>query len=256
MAKRIDYTLILPCYNEASHFRESVSEIFSVLTLSRYTFEILFIDDGSSDGTRSLIRAFCRRHPECRFLFHETNQGRGAAVMTGIRAATADIVGYMDIDCEVSPIYVPSCIRVVKEHVAEVVVGKRIYRTRPSSIIREILSQGYRFLADRMLDTGGVDTESGYKFFDKRAFLPVLPTITNRGWFWDTQSIVQSRRMGLKVSEVPVLFLRRQEKPSSVHIIRDTLEYIAALISYRTELDANRPVRTHSARVGRVRKTV
>lgn len=226
MNRQVDYSLILPCFNEASHFRGSVAQILSVLSLSRYRYEIIFVDDGSSDATRKMIESVCKKNPNCRYVFHKKNIGRGAAVATGILESNAPIVGYMDIDCEVSPFYIPSFVQILMEHRADIVIGKRIYRTHVSSIVREVLSVGYRTLVSHLLGTDGIDTESGYKFFDKKAFLPVLAAIHNQHWFWDTESIVLSKRRGLRIVEVPVLFLRRTDKQSSVRLISDTLDYV------------------------------
>lgn len=226
MKKRPDFTLVLPCYNEEPVFSDSVRLIIQTLQMCILSFEILFVDDGSTDKTKEMIKAVCKRFPFCIFFFHATNKGRGAAVSTGIRKARGEIVGYMDIDCEVSPLYIPSFVTIVKEHKADVVVGKRIYRTTFTSIIREVLSVGYRMMVRSILDTGGIDTESGYKFFNKKAFLPVLQKIRNQNWFWDTESIVLARRAGLRIREEPVLFLRKAEKKSSVRLIPDTLSYV------------------------------
>jgi hypothetical protein len=233
--KHLDFSLILPCYNESTHFKGSVAQILSSLSLSRFAYEVIFVDDGSTDETRKLIRQICRKNPTCRYIYHARNMGRGAAVTTGIRSAGAAIAGYIDIDCEVSPIYIPLCVQYIKNGLSDVVVGKRIYRTSVRSMLREVLSTGYRIAADRFLGTHGIDTESGYKFFDTKAFLPVLSDIQNQHWFWDTESILESLRHGLRVQEVPVLFLRRPEKKSSVRLVHDTIAYIQAIYAYCTK---------------------
>ena len=226
MNTKPDVTVILPCYNEDAVFTGSLRDIIQTLSLSRFSFEIIFVDDGSGDLTRERIKRVCRADKRCRYVFHPQNLGRGAAVSSGMREARADIVGYMDIDCEVSPLYIPSFVQILKEGRADIVVGRRVYRTTFSSIIREILSVGYQKITSTFLGTDGVDTESGYKFFNKKAFLPVCSEIRNNGWFWDTESIILSLKKGLSVREEPVLFLRRFDKQSSVRLIPDTLLYL------------------------------
>lgn len=232
MNSTIDYSLILPCFNEATHFHDSVAQILSSLSASRYRYEIIFVDDKSGDNTRKMIAAVCKKNRNCRYVFHTKNLGRGAAVRTGILLSKAPIVGYIDIDCEVSPSYIPTFVQAIKQHKADIVVGKRIYRTNASSFMRMVLSVGYMKITDVLLHTQGIDTESGYKFFDRRAFLSVLATIKNQQWFWDTESIILSLRKGLRVREEPVLFLRRADKHSSVRIIPDTWEYIKNILMF------------------------
>ena len=239
MKKQPNVSVILPCFNETAVFDASVKLIVRTLSASRFSFELIFVDDGSSDGTRKLIKQACRTHPHCRYVIHEKNKGRGAAVTTGILHSNAPIVGYMDIDCEVSPLYIPSFVQMIKKREADIVVGKRIYRTTLFSLVREALSVGYRIIARVFLQTGGIDTESGYKFFDKKKFLPVLSSIVNQGWFWDTECVALSQKKGLRVVETPVLFVRRNDKHSSVRIIPDTLEYLKNVWTFYRRIRKN-----------------
>lgn len=225
--KRIDLSLILPCYNEEPVFAGSVASIIRVLSRSSLTWEIIFVDDGSRDRTRTLIADILRRDKRCRAIYHAANTGRGRTVTDGIHAARGRVAGYMDIDCEVSPVYLPDMAGRILDGQADMLIGRRIYRSSVTSMVREIMSVGYRALVSRLLPTAGLDTESGYKLFDRAGILPVLEKTTDPHWFWDTEIVVFSRLAGLTVSEYPVLFIRRTDKQSSVRIIRDTVTYLA-----------------------------
>ncbi len=238
MKRGLDLSLILPCYNEAGLFTSSVARIQSVLEASKLSHEVIFVDDASSDGTQKFIKDTCKTTGIFRYraVFHAVNRGRGRTVSDGIRAAKGKIVGYMDIDCEVDPIYMPKLVSLVLSGEADVVIGKRYYRTSPRAALREILSRGYQWLSDKMIGTGGLDTETGYKFFSRKKILPVLSKARNPGWFWDTEIMVYARRAGLRIKEEPVLFLRRFDKHSSVNIIRDTTDYLVNLWKLRSQL--------------------
>lgn len=227
----IDLSLILPCYNEAGLFRESVARITSVLDATKFTYEIIFVDDNSRDGTQKRIEK-----TPYRAIFHTKNYGRGRTVIDGMKAAKGSVVGYIDIDCEVDPVYIPKMVKTILAGAADVVIGKRYYRTSPQSIMREILSRSYRWISDKMIGTGGLDTETGYKFFDRKKILPILSKATHPGWFWDTEIMVYAKRAGLTLREEPVLFLRRFDKQSSVHIVRDTIDYMVELWKFRKKL--------------------
>lgn len=238
MRKKIpDLTLVLPCYRETPVFIGSVDLIVSVLDNSRLTYELVFVDDGSTDGTVELIEQTVRTHPKTmRALFHSANTGRGKTVADGIAAARGSVVGYIDIDCEVSPVYIPYIVRMILENRADVVVGERIYRSSFGSLLREILSVGYKRLVRSLLPTGLIDTESGYKFFNRKKILPVVAKTRDPHWFWDTEIIVRSRLAGLRVTQKPVLFLRRFDKQSSVHIVSDTVAYLRSIVRLRRQL--------------------
>lgn len=234
--RRVDVSLILPCYNESGLFAESVSRIRGVMEHSKFSYEIIFVDDKSHDETPSLIRAVCAGYPKLRAVFHTKNCGRGQSVKDGIHIARGKVVGYIDIDCEVSPVYIPSMVALILMRHADVVIGRRFYRSSPRAIVREVLSRGYQWLSDCLIGTGRLDTESGYKFFNRKKIIPLLKHTKHRGWFWDTEIMVYARRARLMIKEVPVLFLRRFDKTSSVRIIPDTIDYLIHLYRFRRVL--------------------
>ncbi len=215
---------------------ESVAHITKVLEASKFSYEVIFVEDKSSDNTADLVYAAVAKHKKFRAIFHRVNQGRGASVGDGIKAAKGSTVGFIDIDCEVSPVYIPEMVSMILAHKADVVVGNRIYRTSLSSIPREVLSRGYRRLCDIMFDTEGIDTESGYKFFHRKKILPVLCQAQHPGWFWDTEIIVLGKRAGLAIVEMPVFYERRRDKTSSVHVAIDTVDYVRSLFALRGRL--------------------
>lgn len=239
MKRPPDLSLVLACYNEAPLFAQSVKEILRVLRLSRYTFKVIFVDDNSSDATAMLIKKTCERIPACRALYHQKNYGRGKTVADGIRAAKGNVVGYVDIDCEVSPVYIPDMVKKILEGEADVVIGKRIYRSSIVSIPRQVFSLGYQWLADTMIGTGGLDTETGYKFFNRKKILPIVAAAHHPHWFWDTEIMVYARRAGLRIMEVPVLFIRRFDKKSSVRVVWDIADYLVNLWRLRQRLASN-----------------
>ena len=202
MKRAIDLSLILPCYNEAGLFEESVSRIQNVLDGSTFTYEIIFVDDYSSDGTQKRIEK--TRH---RAIFHARNYGRGRTVTDGMLAAKGKVVGYIDIDCEVDPVYMPNGLSVLA------------------------LSNGSIFIA-----AAPALILSCLIIYHRKKILLVLSKVRNPGWFWDTEIMVYARRGGLRIVEEPVLFLRRFDKKSSVNIVRDTIDYIVQLVKLRNSL--------------------
>lgn len=234
MSDQFDVSLVLPCYNESEHFQQSVDRIIGVLDSTDFSWEIIFIEDASSDRTPILIRNYIKRHPRKHLsaYFHDRNLGRGATVSDGIRKTQGKIVGFIDIDLEVPPDYIPQFVRAI-ENGADVAVGWRIYDFTLKSLPRWIASKGYNVVRDRMLGTTLRDTEAGYKFFKRSTILPILKQCKSPGWFWDTEIVVRSQRSGLKIKEIPVVFIRRFDKTSTVRLLPDTLVYLRELWRFK-----------------------
>src|SRR3989344_723588 len=241
---RYDLSLVIACYNEEGFLRESVGKIASVLDDSVFSYELIFIDDNSLDHTKEIVASLVKKTPRSRAVYHAVNEGRAEAIRDGIVLARGRVVGFIDIDLEVSPVYIPRFVRMILRNHADVVIGLRVYREGLLSLHRSVLSRGYSWLVRSMLGIPYKDTETGYKFFDRKSILPVLAKTTHKGWFWDTEIMALAYYQGLRVIETPVLFVRRFDKKSSVHLIRDTIHYFLNLLAFRKHLAV-----THSSPV-------
>lgn len=205
---------------------------------SNISYEIIFIDDKSpSDNTAEVIKKICESNPkQLRYVLHEKNQGRGAAVMSGIYTAKGSIIGYIDPDLETPAYYIPQLTNEIKKGY-DIVTGLRIYSDSPLMFHRTITSYGYRKLAKLLIGMKFKDSESGCKFFNKEKILKVLPLTKAKHWFWDTEIMMESYFQNLSIKEIPTLFTRKvNEKGSTVLIFRDTKDYFKQLIEYRKRL--------------------
>jgi glycosyltransferase AglD len=237
-----DLSLVIACYNEEPLLETSVRETFRVLDGMRATSEVIFVDDRSGDRTREIIDTIIALHPgrALRKIEHSVNVGRGGTVADGIRAARGRYVGFLDIDLEVHARYIPSCLAALDEGY-DVATALRIYKFTWRSVDRYILSTGYRALMRRLTRVSLQDTETGFKFFRRDRILPVLDQTEDTGWFWDTEIMVRAQRAGLRIVEIPALFIRRFDKRSSVNAIPDTIAYLKKLWRFRRELDRQEP---------------
>lgn len=237
----IDISIIIPCYNDAPHLTWGVDEVLDTLRRARWTYEIILVNDASPDNTREVIEQIIREHPDenIRALHHEKNTGRGRAVADGVRMARGQYAGFIDIDLEVHARYIPAHVQALEKG-ADLAVAYRVYRVRPGIILRAVLSKAYIKLVNRALGNRLRDTEAGYKFFRRDRILSILDQVRDDGWFWDTEMMVRSQLAGLKIEFVPALFLRRNEKPSTVRLFSDSFDYFRKLMAFRAELQETR----------------
>jgi hypothetical protein len=232
--EEIDFTLVVACYNEEPILEASMIETFRVLDALKWRSEIVFVDDRSRDRTLEVIERICAANPDraIQVIAHPANVGRGGTVMDGIRAARGRFAGFIDIDLEVHARYLLPCLLAL-EAGADVATALRVYRFQWRSLDRFILSRGYRWLVSMLIPMPFQDTETGFKLFRRDRILPVLAECEDRGWFWDTEVMVRAHFAGLRIVEVPALFLRRFDKESSVHNVRDTVEYLKKVWAFR-----------------------
>jgi len=104
VGEKLDLSLIIPCYFEEEVLEKSVEELLLILDNTRFSYEVIFVDDGSKDETKKIIERILaedRGKHRLKKIFHEKNVGRGGAVNTGIRNAKGEVVGFIDIDLEV-----------------------------------------------------------------------------------------------------------------------------------------------------------
>jgi glycosyltransferase involved in cell wall biosynthesis len=237
LSSSIDVSIIIACYNEEPLLQNSVQKILTIMDSTHWRYELIFVDDFSRDRTRELIDEIIDQHPNSliKKIFHKKNTGRGRTVADGIQVAEGKYVGYLDIDLEVGAHYIPYMIDALMQGY-DVATAFRVYKATLQLLIRTILSVGYRMLMRFMLSLPLEDTETGFKFFNHEKILPILAQTKDPGWFWDTEIMARSFHAGLRIIELPCLFIRRFDKKSSVNVIKDSFEYFEKLIIFRQEL--------------------
>jgi len=236
--KRIDLSIIIACYNEEPVLRGSVAELLDVLNITRYhdSYELIFVDDMSCDTTVTIVQELMAQNPcvRMRLIRHSENTGRGRTVTDGLMAARGNVAGFLDIDLETPAHYIPAAVLEI-ERGADVVSALRIYKFMWRTLYRHVLSVGYHRLEASMLQVPLKDTEVGFKFFNRERALNVLHECQDPGWFWDTEVMARSYFSGLRIVEMPTLFIKRYDKKSSVRIFHDSFEYFLKLLKFRRE---------------------
>lgn len=235
MKRNTVLSLVLACYNEGPTFLSSLKKIRMTLEDLPYGYEIVCIDDASKDETLQTLQRFAKPYKNIRVLAHKKNVGRGGTVKEGILLAKGKYVGYIDVDLEISAIYISEFVRTLKAG-ADVVIAQRVYQENVSSMPRWLASKCYILLVRRMLHLPFKDTEAGYKFFKKSTIMSVLKRTRDKKWFFDTEIVARSKKAQLVIEEIPVLFMRRADKKSTVRLIPDSIAYIQAIRKYKNML--------------------
>ena len=236
-SNNIDLSLIIACYNEQEILVNNVRRLKDILDFARLKYEIIFVDDYSSDRTTTIINDLVSKNNQYKSIFHKENMGRGKSVSDGIKASKGRVVGFIDIDLSTSPTYIPSMVLEIDKG-ADIATANRIYKLRinPYFLFRIFLSKGYIIFSRFLLKTKLKDTETGYKFFNRTKVLAILDDINNNHWFWDTEIMTNAYFNNYKIIELDTLFKRQPGQKSTVIIFRDIIDYLIALIRFRKRL--------------------
>lgn len=226
----MDVSLVVPCYNEGPYLEGNLQTLYNLLSLLKVDFEMIVIDDKSINDSFQRAKVFVEKNGHAYILGNKVNKGRGYTVTEGIRRAKGKVAGFIDIDLEVaSQNIIPLILKVLEGY--DVAIGKRIYKIKWDP--RWILSRGYASFVQAVCKTPFLDTEAGCKFFNREKILPVLNETEDMHWFWDTEVVTRAYYKGLKIAEVPVLFIRDNQKYSTVRFFRDTFYYFKRLLHFR-----------------------
>jgi len=233
--KRIRVSIIVACYNEGLVLKESLNSLIRFMDCTNYEYEVILVEDKSNDDTLSKCQEFVNKYPNFKLICHEFNRGRGKTVTDGILASENNVVAFIDIDLETPVHYLLPLFQAIQDG-ADVGIADRIYKIKAHSLHRWVLSKGYMHLVRLFCKTPIFDSESGCKAFNKESILPVLKEINDERWFWDTEIIVRSYYKKLNIMQVPTLFIRRREIPSTVKLFRDSIRQFSKLLKFSKEI--------------------
>jgi glycosyltransferase involved in cell wall biosynthesis len=198
-------SIIIPCYNERSTILSLIKAVKDCPVENR---EIIIVDDGSKDGTRDILQSL--GDPEARVIFHERNQGKGAALRTGFSAATGEICIVQDADLEYDPQEFPIVIQPILDGKADVVFGSRFQGGRPHRVVYFWHRVGNGFLtlmSNFFTDLNISDMETCYKAF-RREVIQAINIRENRFGF-EPEVTAKIAKMNLRIYEVGISYYGR-----------------------------------------------
>jgi glycosyltransferase involved in cell wall biosynthesis len=224
----MNLTVLIPVYNEVNTIEEIVTRVQSMNIAS----EILIVDDGSQDGTRDLLKNI-ELHDDIRVVLHEKNQGKGAAVRTGIRASKGDVILIQDADLEYDPREYPNLLKPLNEKLADVVYGSRFLGgpRRPTMFWHMVANKLLTLMTNILYNTILTDMETGYKVF-RREVVENMPLHAKRFDF-EPEFTAKILKRKIRIFEVPISFNPRDYDEGKKIGILDAFEAVWTLVKYR-----------------------
>jgi glycosyltransferase involved in cell wall biosynthesis len=220
-------SVVVPCYDE----RRTVLALLDRVLASPWTAEVIVVDDGSTDGTRELLAG--ADDPRLTVLLHDENRGKGAALRTGIAAATADFVIVQDADLEYDPAEYGEMVSPLEQGVADVVYGSRFVSSRPHRVLYFWHSLGNRaltLLSNMFTDVNLTDMETCFKAF-RREVIQAIEIEEDRFGF-EPEITAKVARARLRIFEVGISYSGRTYDEGKKIGWRDGLRALWCIIKY------------------------
>lgn len=224
----MNLTVIIPVYNEEKTIREIVRRVKATQLAS----EILIVDDGSKDKTREILKDL-EQTEGVHVILHECNKGKGAAVITGIKAAQNEFALIQDADLEYDPRDYPVLLKPIEEGIADIVYGSRFLggARRPILFWNMVANKLLTFVTNLLYNNILSDMETGYKLFRRDLILGI--PLHARGFEFEPEFTAKVLKRKIRIYEVPISFNPRDYSDGKKIKMSDAFVALWTLIKYR-----------------------
>jgi glycosyltransferase involved in cell wall biosynthesis len=219
-------SIIIPAFNEAPFLPEVIRRVEE----TPYDKEIIVVDDGSTDGSREYLTGSIMKGTKV--ILHEQNMGKGAALRTGIAAATGDVVIVQDADLEYDPRDYPALLEPIMQGKADVVYGSR-FLGGPHRVLffwHAVGNSLITLISNMFTDLNLTDMETGYKAFRKRVFETI--TIESNRFGFEPEITAKVARKGFRIYEVPISYSGRSYQEGKKITWKDGVMAIFTVLKY------------------------
>jgi len=237
-----ELSLFFPCHNEEENLLPLVDEALASLSALATRYEVIIVDDGSTDGTAAVAASLVAAHPGVvRLVRHEVNRGYGGALRSGFAAATMRRVAFTDGDRQFRVADLALLLQVSRERNAPVTVGFRLRRADP--LIRRVYAGVYRFANRFWFSLSVRDVDCAMKLFDRSVLVNV--SVASNGAFFSAELLIKLRAVGVVVTEVGVPHFPRTAGSASGARLSVVLKAVRDFWSLRFALWRDRDAALH-----------
>jgi dolichyl-phosphate beta-glucosyltransferase len=227
-------SIVIPCYNEEQRLPRTIARIERYLTEKGVSYELILVDDGSSDGTRKIMDEAAERNRSLRLEALPHNRGKGRALAEGVAAARGAEILVTDADLS-TPIEELDKLRAELRKGAGVAIGSRALRGSrvevSQPIYRVVMGKAFNILVQAVLLPGIWDTQCGFKLFRADVAHDAFAALTTDGFGYDPEVLYRAKKRGVKIAEVPVVW--RNSAPTKVSPIKSSIDMFKHVMRIR-----------------------
>ena len=226
-------SIVIPIHNEEPSILPLYDRLTAVLESIQKQYEIIFVDDASTDDTASHVEKRAGVDPRIRLFRHSRNWGKTAALRTGFAAVTGDLVVIQDADLEYDPADIPDLIAPILADRGDVSLGSRFMVKRAGRVLyyRHYLANKFlTFLNNILTDLNCTDVETGYKAM--RAEIAKTLIIESSGFGFEVEFIAKCKKAGYRLFEVPINYFGRTYEEGKKITFVDGLAAIYFIVKF------------------------
>ena len=220
-------SVVLPAFNEEAFIKEVIDRTEAQVRASSSDYEIIVVNDGSSDNTQEIVNTVSERNPWVRQVSFERNRGKGYALKRGFWEAKGDLVVFLDSDLDIDPSQLGMLIGGIGD--ADILIASKWHSESSVSmpLFRRFQSKAFNTLVRFFTDLSFKDTQVGLKVMRRRSVEEVIERSFVDRFAFDVEFLVLSRRLGLKVVESPV----KLSIPKQSLSLRDLVQMLYDIIT-------------------------
>jgi dolichyl-phosphate beta-glucosyltransferase len=231
-------SIIIPAFNEAQRIPKTLERVDDFAATLGLHYEILVVDDGSSDGTSEVVKNIAKQRKSVRCAGYERNRGKGHAVRVGMLVARGKVRLMTDADCSIPPEEIPRLIEPLLAGDADVAIGSRYVGESNVRVSQPRWRVAWSRLCNKVVQrtlVGGIeDTQCGFKGFTADAAREIFAMTKIDGWAFDLEVLALARDRDLKVEEIGVEW--HDDPRSKINPVKDFLKVLGEWWTIRKNL--------------------
>lgn len=231
----IKLSVVVPVYNEEKRLKSGFDHYYSYLKKQKYPWELIFVNDGSRDNTLDILNKTAKGKTNIRIISYDRNQGKGYAIVQGIKNAKGGIILFTDLDHSV-PVETVETFFSYFEKGYPVVIGSRRVKGAKIAVhqkpLREFLGRGFTAIVNFFIYWGIADATCGFKAFENKLAQKIFSKITVYDWAFDAEILYICKKNKIKVIQAPVTW--SDARGSKVSLRKDILRSFRGILKIRT----------------------